>query len=130
MSTEENIAIARRVYESSNLPAVAHEVFAADIVWDITPGFPLGGVYQGLDSTLKDFFGQFSPLFSSWNTEALDYYGDDKNHVFVFGEYHGVTKEGKKVDIRFIHIWTVRDGKLAALQQVADSYVLQHAFGN
>ncbi|SDW61757.1 hypothetical protein SAMN05444064_105106 [Pseudomonas syringae] len=130
MSKVENIALARRLYESGASPEVTAKVMAADIVWDITPGFPQGGLYHGYDSTVKDFFGQFVPLFASWGSEAQEYYADDENHVFVVGMYHGVTKDGKKVDVRFMHLWTVRDGQLAALKQTADSYVVQHALGN
>ena len=130
MAKAENIALARRLYDAGPSPEIMRELFAPDIVWDITPGFPHGGTYHGYDSTRADFFGRFGPLFASWSTEARDYYGDDENHVFVFGEYHGVTKIGKKIDVRFIHLWTVRDGKFAALTQSADSHVVQHALGN
>jgi len=130
MSKTANIALARRLYDSGAAPEVTREVMAADLVWDISPGFPHGGVYHGYESTMKDFFGQVMPLFASWSSEAKEYYGDDDNHVFVVGEYHGVTKDGKKADVRFIHLWTVRDGKLAALKQAADSHIVQHALGN
>ncbi|MDT0323955.1 nuclear transport factor 2-like protein [Streptomyces millisiae] len=36
-----------------------------------------------------------------------------------------MTKRGNSADVRFIiHIWTVRDGKLTHLRQVADSLVV------
>jgi ketosteroid isomerase-like protein len=130
MSKSDNIALARRLYDSGAAPDVAREVLAQDLVWDITPGFPFGGVYQGLDSTLNDFFAELAPLFTEWGTEAKEYYGDEDNHVFVVGQYHGVTKNGKRADVRFIHLWTVRDGKLAALTQAADSHIIQQALVN
>jgi len=129
MSKADNIPLARKLYDSGAAPEVAREVLAPDLVWDITPGFPFGGVYQGLESTFKDFFAKLVPLFATWGTEAMEYYGDEENHVFVVGQYHGVTKDGKKADVRFIHLWTVRDGRLAALKQAADSHVVQQALG-
>lgn len=125
MSKTENITLVRRLYESGADQEVIKELFSPDIIWDIVPGFPKGGIYHGLDSTLKDFFGQFSPLFASWGTEPLEYYADEDNHVFVFGEYHGVGKNGQKEDVRFTHFWTVEDGKLISLKQCADSYLAQ-----
>ncbi|KVC45591.1 hypothetical protein WS58_13550 [Burkholderia pseudomultivorans] len=130
MSRNENIDLVRRIYGSGAAPEVTRELMAPDLVWDITPGFPLGGVYHGYEKTVTDFFGRLISLFASWSTDAQTYYGDDDNHVFVVGEYHGVTKTGHSADVRFIHVWTVRDGKLAALKQVADSHVVQRALGN
>ncbi len=76
---------------------------------------------------LNDFFGSLLPSFESFGAKAEEYYATDDDHVFVFGHYHGVTKAGKTADARFIHLWTVRDGKLAHLRQAADSHVLQQA---
>jgi ketosteroid isomerase-like protein len=35
--------------------------------------------------------------------------------------------DSKGDPVRFIHLWTVRDGKLARLQQAADSLVIDRA---
>ncbi|MFJ5226219.1 hypothetical protein [Streptomyces sp. NPDC088400] len=42
-----------------------------------------------------------------------EYYTDDTDHVFAFGHHRSETKTGKSVDVRFSHLWTVPDGKLA-----------------
>ncbi|MGW4914639.1 hypothetical protein [Streptomyces sp. NPDC004270] len=39
------------------------------------------------------------------------------------GTTHG-EQAGASADARFMHLWTVRDGKLAKLQQVSDSLVV------
>lgn len=127
MSESSNIALARRLYDSNADPAVTKEIMAPDIVWDITPGFPFGGVYHGYDSMMNEFFGSLLPGFGSFGAKAEQYYATDDDHVFVFGHYHGETKTGETADARFIHLWTVRDGKLAHLRQAADSHVLQQA---
>ncbi len=127
MPESPNITLARRLYDSNADPAVTKEIMTPDLVWDITPGFPFGGVYHGYDSMLNDFFGSLLPSFESFGAKAEEYFATDDDHVFVFGHYHGVTKAGKAADARFIHLWTVRDGKLAHLRQAADSHVLQHA---
>ncbi|WP_294900423.1 nuclear transport factor 2 family protein [Tatumella sp. UBA2305] len=130
MSKIDNISLVRRLYESGAAPEIIEELFSSDIVWDIAPGFPKGGIYYGHDSTMKDFFEQFMPLFASWSTEPQEYFGDEDNHVFVFGEYHGVGKDGRKADVRFSHLWTVKDGQLIALKQCADSYPAQQLLTN
>jgi uncharacterized protein len=35
-----------------------------------------------------------------------------------------VSKRGATADARFMHVWTVRDGRLVKLQQVSDSLVV------
>lgn len=127
MSSSENIALARRLYDSKGDPAVLAEVLSTDIVWDVTPGFPQGGVYTGLASVGQDFFGGLLQQVGGIFAEADQLYADDEGHVFALGHYHVTSKSGKVVTPRFIHLWTVRDGKLAHLQQAADSYVARQA---
>jgi hypothetical protein len=127
MPESPNVTLARRLYDSNADPAVTKEIMAPDLVWDITPGFPFGGLYHGYDSMMNDFFGSLLPLFTSFGAKAEEYHASGDDRVFVSGHYHGVTRAGETVDARFIHLWTVRDGKLARLWQAADSHVLQQA---
>jgi ketosteroid isomerase-like protein len=59
--------------------------------------------------------------------EGEQFYPDGDKHVFVAGHYHGTTKSGTSTTARFIHLWTIRDGKLAHMQQAADSLVIDRA---
>jgi ketosteroid isomerase-like protein len=120
------IAVVRRFYDAKGDPAVTREVLAADIVWDITPGFPGGGVYHGLDSVVNDFFGPLFGRFDTFSAVGEEFYGDG-DHVTALGHYQGTTKTGTSVQVRFMHLWTVRDGQLARLQQAADSLVIDRA---
>ena len=127
MSGSANVALVRRLYDSHMAPEVISEIMAPDLVWDITPGMPAGGVYYGWESVGRDFFGRLAPQFDSFSTSAEMFYGDDEDQVFVYGHYHATPKGGSEVHCRFIHQWTVRDEKLAHLVQVADSHILQAA---
>ncbi|MEU6381633.1 nuclear transport factor 2 family protein [Streptomyces sp. NPDC046909] len=127
MSDSPNVALIRRVYESGMAPEVTAEVFADDLVWDITPGFPYGGVYHTWASAGQDFFGRLAPSFEAFGAVPEEYFGDDDGHVFVSGHYHGKSKTGEEFDARFIHFWTIRDGKAVQLRQAADSYIVQSA---
>ncbi|MFF4753257.1 nuclear transport factor 2 family protein [Streptomyces sp. NPDC002514] len=95
-------------------------------MWDIPVGFPYGGVYHGWAGVRSDFFGRLAPHFSSFEAVAEEFYGVD-DHVFVCGHYHAVSKSGQQSDARFIHLWTIRDGRLTHLVQTADSHVVQQA---
>jgi ketosteroid isomerase-like protein len=125
-----NITLARRLYDSGMAPEVTAEIIAPDLVWDITPGFPNSGVYHGWESVGRDFFGPMMPNYESFGARAEQFFADDDGHVFVLGHYHAETKSGNTADVRFIHLWTVRDGKLAHMQQAADSHVLQQALAD
>jgi ketosteroid isomerase-like protein len=127
MSEPPNIALVRRLYESKMAPEVTKEVIAPDLIWDITPGFPNSGVYHGWDDVAQNFFGQIMPNYESFGAVPEEYFADDDNHVFVFGHYHAETRSGNTADVRFIHLWTVRDGQLVRMRQAADSYVLRQA---
>jgi ketosteroid isomerase-like protein len=75
----------------------------------------------------NDFFGRLLPRFDSFYAEGEQFYADDDNHVFVLGHYQGTAKNGTRTAARFIHLWTIRDGKLAHMQQAADSLVVERA---
>ncbi|MFE7276708.1 nuclear transport factor 2 family protein [Streptomyces sp. NPDC057623] len=126
MPDSPNIALVRRLYDSAMAPDVVAEVIDPGIVWDITPGFPYGGVYHGWASAGSDFFGRLAPGFAAFGGVGEEFY-DAGDHVFVRGHYHAVSKSGEASDARFIHLWTVRDGKLTHLVQAADSHVVQQA---
>jgi uncharacterized protein len=126
MSDSANVAVVRRMYESKGDPAVTKEVMDPGIVWDITPGFPGGGIYHGFDSVVNDFFGPLFGRFDAFYPVGEEFYADG-DHVIASGHYEGTTKTGTSVQVRFIHLWTVRDGKLARLRQAADSLVVDRA---
>ncbi|MEU6548920.1 nuclear transport factor 2 family protein [Streptomyces sp. NPDC046915] len=130
LSDSPNIAVVRHLYESRMAPEVTAEIVAPDLVWDITPGFPLGGIYHGWDSVGRDFFGPMMPDYESFGSVPEHYYADEDDHVFVLGHYRAETKSGNKAEVRFIHLWTVRDGKIVHLVQAADSHVLHQALNS
>ena len=122
-----NIALVRRLYDSRMTPEVSSQIIAPDLVFDVTPGFPGGGIYHGWADVGQDFFGSIMPSYDDFYAGAEHFYADDENHVFVLGHYHATPKGKDEVQVRFIHLWTIRDGKLARMQQAADSYVLREA---
>jgi ketosteroid isomerase-like protein len=127
MPDSANIALARRLYDSRMAPEVTSEVMSPGLVWDITPGFPYSGIYHGWDSVGRDFFGRLVPDYESFYAEGERFYTDDDGHVTVSGHHHATPKGGDEVQVRFIHLWTVRDCKFAHLEQAADTYVLRQA---
>lgn len=125
MSGSPNVAVVRRIHDSKGDPAVTQDVMAPNIDGDITPGFPGGGVHHGFECVVNDFFGPLFGRFDAFHPVAEEFFADG-DHVIALGD-QGLTKTGKNVQVRFIHLWTVREGKLAWLQQAADRLVVDRA---
>ena len=124
MTAADEITLARRFYGAHGDRAMITEVMASDVVWDITPGFPLGGVYIGLDAVLGEFLRGVGQMLASVSTVPEQFFADGSGHVTVLGRYLITGRSGRSVDSRFVHIWTIEDAKLAYLKQTADTALL------
>lgn len=124
MTESANVALVRRLYESGMAPEVVAEIMSPQVVWDIAPGFPFGGVYEGWPDVAAHFLGRLAALFTSFGAVPSGFYGDG-DRVFVLGHYHAVIASGAEGDAKFVHVWTVVDGQLTHLDQTADSHALR-----
>ncbi|MFK0110664.1 hypothetical protein [Streptomyces sp. NPDC091217] len=88
MSDSANITLVRRLHESGMAPEVTAEILTSDFVWDITPGFPNGGMYHGWDNVARDFFGRMRPNYEAFGSVPEHYHADTDGHVFLLGHYH------------------------------------------
>src|SRR5215469_4302953 len=95
MSDTSQIALIRKLYAAMGDVNTFKSLLADDAEWDIAEGFPKG-----------------------------DEYFESGDHVIVLGHYFGVTKKGRRVQARFAHFWTIRDGKIGRLQQTGDTLLI------
>ena len=121
------IAIIQKLYDAKGDVNSFKSLLANDAVWDIEEGFPNGGVYHGVDAIVNDFF-TFEADFDEFYAKGDEYF-ESGDHVIVLGRYFGVTKKGRRVEARMAHFWTLRDGKIARLQQTGDTYLIRQALG-
>jgi ketosteroid isomerase-like protein len=125
-SPNENIAVVRRLYEAHGNPDVIRRVLASDVRWEVVPGFPHSDVYHGLNGVF-DFFTRLFGDFEDWHTEPLELF-ETGDHVFAIGTYSARAKAtGKSFKARFAHVWTMRNGVIARLQQCADTVQIARA---
>jgi len=129
MRNSSQVSVIRKLYDAKGDPAVINSVLAPDVQWDVTEGFPHGGIYNGLASTLNDFFGPLYTDFAEFGATGDEFF-EDGDHVIALGHYSGLTKTGKRVTARFAHFWTLRDGKIVRLQQTADTVPLARALAD
>src|SRR6201997_5837520 len=127
MSDTSQIALIRKLYAAMGDVNSFKSLLTDDVEWDIAEGFPNGGVYRGLEKTVSEFFPFLADLGEFY--AKGDEYFESGDHVIVLGRYFGVTKTGRSVEARFAHFWTLRDGKVARLQQTADTYLIRQALG-
>ena len=113
------IALIRKLYDARGNVNIFKSLLADDLEYDIAEGFPNGGVYRGLDKTVSGFF-PFLADFDEFYAKGDEYF-ESGDHVIVLGRYFGVTKKGRRVEARFAHFWTIRDGKIGRLQQTGDT---------
>jgi ketosteroid isomerase-like protein len=120
------LEIVRRAYdafERGDLDAVMADMHP-DIVWEQAQGLEHGGVYRGLEAVREAIF---DPLDRDWwdaFSAAPDEFlvADDGTAVVVLGRYRGVAKAtGRELDVPFLHLWTVREGKAVRFRQFLDT---------
>ena len=127
-----NVELVRRSYEAfarGDLAAVLAD-FHPDIEWEQAQGLPHGGFYRGRDEVERAIF---APLEEEWwddfeatPTELLDAGAD----VVVLGRYTGRGKRtGKRLDVPFVHVWSLRDGQTVRFRQFLDTAGWMEALG-
>ncbi len=127
--TSPNVETIRKLYQALR-QGDAQEMAtlcAAQVQWDIMPGFPHGGTHVGLEAVFNNFFGPVMQEFEEWRTvpETFLDAGDD---VIALGHYHSRAKTtGKDMSAGFAHVWSVQEGKVTRLRQYADTVQLARA---
>ena len=92
-----------------------------DIEWTEAEGFPLAGTYVGPQAVLEGVFMRLGEIGDHWSVGPEQYVADGDT-VVALGAYtwkHNDT--GEPGTAKFAHVWTIRDGKIAALQQHVDT---------
>ena len=95
---------------------------ADDVEWRV-PGYPVPqDTYRGPQEVFGAFFPALTSQFAAWgaDTEAMIESADGE-HVTVIGRYRGTTHGGQPVGIPFIHVWTVRGGRITRVVSAADT---------
>jgi uncharacterized protein len=125
-SESKNIVAVRRLYEAHGNPDIVKTVLAPEVRWEVVEGFPHSGIYHGLNGVF-DFFTRLFGDFEDWHTEPSELF-ETSDRVFAIGTYSARAKAtGKSFKARFAHVWTMRNGVIARLQQCADTVQIARA---
>jgi ketosteroid isomerase-like protein len=119
-----SVEVVRRSYEAfarNDMDGVLGDMHP-EIEWHQAQGLPHGGFYKGLDAVRRNIF---DPLDRDWWTEFSadpEEFIDGGDQVVVLGRYRGVAQEtAKRLDVPFVHVWTLRDGKAVRFRQFLDT---------
>jgi ketosteroid isomerase-like protein len=128
-TADDNIATVRRVYDAmkGRDASAMQELFAEDIEVRQSPELPWGGDYHGLDGAFTFFLTLVHHIDSQVTTESLFAAGDD---VVQAGRTRGTVRaNGASFDVREVHVWAVRDGKVVAFHAYIDTPAMLEALG-
>ena len=120
--SQENVEVVRGVYDAFGRGDV-DAVFAAmepDIEWDESEGMPYGGVYRGREAIVGNVFGPILADVEGFTAEPDEILPLDGSRVMARGRHGGKGARGP-VDARFVHIWTLSDGRVSRYEQLADT---------
>lgn len=105
-------------------PALFHD----DIDWYV-PGYPVPRErYVGRAAVVLEFMPALRAQFPGWTIVVRELV-EAGDRVTAVGHYDAVTADGRAFTIRFLHLWTVRDGKIAAVIAAADTAQFVRALG-
>ena len=121
--SEQNVEFVNGVYGAfarGDVPAVLG-AFAEDIEWFEAEGMPYGGLHRGPDAVAQNVFGPITEDIDGFAL-AIEEFLDSGESVAAVVRYTGTGKAtGKALDVPAVHVWDVRDGKLARFRQFIDT---------
>ena len=122
MTTNKELAeSAYASFATGDVPAVL-ALMDPKVEWNEAEGFPIySGPVIGPDAVLQDVFMRLGEIGDEFAVVPSQYVADGDT-VAVLGSYtwkHKTT--GAPAEVKMVHVWTIRDGKLAVFQQHVDT---------
>lgn len=122
----DNSAIIQGLYndfKTGNIPGIS-AAMDANIIWNEAENFPLadGNPYMGFDAIAAGVFARIGNEWEYWNLTDIKLHEMSDNQVLATGRYNAkYKKNGAQIDLQMAHLWTLKDGKIIAFQQYADT---------
>jgi ketosteroid isomerase-like protein len=119
----ENVELVEGIYDAfarGDVPAVLGS-FAADIEWFEAEGMPYGGLHRGPDAVAQNVFGPITTDVDGFAVTPEEIIGSGASLAAVV-RYTGTGKAtGKSLDVPVVHVFDIRDGKVARFRQFIDT---------
>ena len=121
----EQVDAARKLYDAMEARDVERllDAMDEDFVGHVSDGMPLGvgGRHQGRDRMVQDVWVR---VFGAFDTcpRVTRYIETGGAEVVAVGRYVGTAREtGRPLDAAFAHVLSIRDGRVASLEQITDT---------
>jgi ketosteroid isomerase-like protein len=125
-SNAEAIRNAYSAFAEGDIPAVL-DILDPQITWTEAEGFPYGGTYIGPDAVLQNVFMKIGEEWDGWAAVPHQLVAEGDT-VVVLGDYSGTYKAtGKSLQVPYVHVWKLSDGKVVSFAQHTDTAVVQRA---
>lgn len=100
---------------------------AEDVRWTEAAGFPYAGTYTGPQAVAENVFARLQEDWDDY-TLAIDELVDGGDVVVGIGTYSGTHRgTGRFFAARVAHVWRLRDGRVTAFEQFADTEMVNRA---
>jgi len=123
MSEQQNIAVVQQVYGAfgrGDLDGIL-ALLDPEVAWR-TPGppdLPTAGMYRGVKA-VREFFGKLLNTFEITNFEPQDFLAEDEKVVVLGTSLERVKATGNAIEFRWVHVFTIRNGRIIAFEERAD----------
>ncbi|MBC3934369.1 nuclear transport factor 2 family protein [Undibacterium sp. CY7W] len=128
--TAQHLALVRSTYEGRNAAENAQrlrDAVTSDIRWTEAAGFPYAGTYIGWDEIQQHVFARLASEWQNYRVTIEQYFAH-QDQVVAIGTYSGIyLKTGLPFSARVAHLWTLRDGRISAFEQIVDSAMVWRA---
>ena len=131
MSEQENLAVVHSVYAAFGRGDLNGILALLDpqVSWR-TPGapdLPTGGLRHGV-AEVRDFFGLLLSTFDMQDFQPSDFLAQGDKVVVLGTSREGPKGTGRLVDFRWVHVFTIRGGKIVSFEEPADVSALVEEF--
>jgi ketosteroid isomerase-like protein len=124
-----NVAIVRSGYAAfaaGDIPSVLG-LFAESIVWQTPDSVRFGGRYVG-PANVAEFFSKLPQNFSALSVEPSVYL-ESGDTVVVLGVHRATTANGVAIELPWVHVWSLANGKATSFTEHFDTTKLNAALG-
>lgn len=102
--------------------AELRQLVADDVEWNQCHGFPGGARRRGIEEVLTHVLRGNSATWVGFAAPVRELL-EAGNRVVALGHYEGThSRTGRAMRAEFAHVYLVRDGRIACLDQVADTW--------